>query len=683
VAARILIVDDDRFMRQVLGDLLEDNGFAVIEAVDGRDACEKCRLERPDAVILDLVMPVMDGAEACRTIRKQLQFKHLPILMLTSRADRPGEINPFTLGADDYLAKPFEADDLLARLQACIIKKNAQEALETRARDYRALLDISESIAASVETGQILRRIVRKIAGHIADIERCSIAVIQEDGTAGYILASSDDESLQELRIELDNYPEIRQVIETGRPLLVTDVDKDSLFDRVRHLLVDRDFNAVLVLPVHHQHRVIGVMVLRARRERPALSPREIEFCQLIADVAAGPLTNARFFRHLRRESAALRQAKTALEDELRIKAIYEELFDNASDGLVAVNAAGLVEFVNRRALEMVGLTRDELQGALVQNLLDRPALRRAVACWRAGRGEEEGGRIRFDLAVRTRNRGRRCFSVSANREPTLNGLVIIAFRDVTEKRRMETELRQTHAHLAESNRRLRELDRFRAEFLNTATHELRVPVTIVHGYCALLRDSLRDTLDSSRREFLDAAFESSERLVDLVNNMLDLARFEAGKMRIEMGPDDIADAVVEVCHDLGSIAEKEGLTLRIDPPPDRKALFDRQTIQRVLVNLLSNAIKFTPSGGEVRIRFDRTERELLVSVEDTGKGIPPEQLPKLFDEFTQVGRDDARRGSGLGLSICRKIVESHGGRIWAESRPGCGSRFTFTLPLA
>ncbi|TYO99595.1 PAS domain S-box-containing protein [Geothermobacter ehrlichii] len=683
MAARVLIVDDDRLMRQVLGDLLRENGFVVIEAVDGREACERCLRASPDAVILDLVMPVMDGAETCRTLRKQPQFRHLPILMLTSRVDSPGTVNPFTLGADDYLAKPFDAEDLLARLQACIIKKNAQEALETRARDYRALLDISESIADSVETGQILRRIVRKIAGHIADIERCSIAVIQEDGAAGYILASSDDDSLRELRIDLGNYPEIRQVIESGEPLLVTDIESDPLFDRVRHLLIDRDFNAVLVLPVHHQQRVIGVMVLRARRERPALSPSEIEFCQLIADVAAGPLTNARFFSHLRRESAALRQAKSVLEDELRIKAIYEELFDNASDGLVAVNAAGQIEFVNRRALEMVGLTRDELQGALVENLLDRPALRRAIVCWRSGRGEEEGGRVRFDLVMQTRNRGRRCFSVSANREPVLNDLTIVAFRDVTEKRRMEAELRQTHAHLAESNRRLRELDRFRAEFLNTATHELRVPVTIVHGYCALLRDSLGNALNGSQREFLDAAFESSERLVDLVNNMLDLSRFEAGKMRIDMGPNDIVDTVFEVCHDLGSIAEKEGLTLRIDPPPERKALFDRQTIQRVLVNLLSNAIKFTPAGGEVRIRFDRNEHELLVSVEDTGKGIPAEQLPQLFDEFTQVGRDDARRGSGLGLSICRKIVESHGGRIWAESRPGCGSRFTFTLPLA
>ncbi|GAB4164037.1 MAG: response regulator [Geothermobacteraceae bacterium] len=676
MGAYVLIVDDDNFIRRILADLLQERGFTVLEAESGERALELCRDRRPQAVILDLVMPGVDGAEVCRTLRADPTCRYLPILLLTSRADRAARINPFELGADDYLAKPFDPEDLVTRLKTAIFKQNAQEAMAVRTGDYRALVDISESIADSVETGQILRRIVGKIAGHISDIERCSIAVIQEDSAVGYVLASSDDASVEELRFDLDNYPEIRRVLETGEPLLVSDVDRDPLLDPVRGRLANRQFNAILVVPVHHQQRVVGVMVLRALRSRPTLSPREIEFCQLVADVASGPLCNARFFTRLRRESAALRQAKQLLEDELRIKAIYEELFDNASDGLIAVNSDGLVEFANRRALQLIGFDRDDLVGQFLQGVVGRTTFGRVlVGLQRRGRSDGTD-RVRFDLAMPTAHAGRRLFSVSANASPVLGNLYIVAIRDVSEKRRMEREL-------TASNRRLQQLDRFRAEFLNTATHELRVPVTIVHGYCSLLRDSLGNGLRGAEAEYLQAACDSSEKLVDLVNNMLDLSRFEAGKMGLELLPRPIEETVREVCRELAPVAEQSRLTIQVGSVPGRPVLHDRHTVQRVIANLLSNAFKFTPEGGRVEIEFEEVGQDLLVSVSDTGKGIPPEQLPHLFDEFTQVGREDARRGSGLGLSICRKIVESHGGRIWAESQPGMGSRFCFTLPLA
>lgn len=672
----VLVVDDDTFIRRILSDLLQERGLATCEAESGEQALEICRQHKPQAVILDLVMPGMDGVQVCRALRADPSFRYLPILLLTSRADRAASVNPFELGADDYLAKPFDAEDLVTRLKAAIFKQNAQEALAVRTRDYQALVEISESITDSVETNQILRRIVRKIAGHISDIERCSIAVIQEDNAVGYVMASSDDTSVQELCINLDDYPEIRKVLDTGEPLLISDVDRDPLLDAVRGRLNNRHFNAILVVPVHSQSRVIGVMILRALRRRPTLSPREIEFCQLVADVASGPLCNARFFTRLRRESAALRQAKHLLEEELRIKAIYEQLFDNASDGLVAVTGDGVIQFANQRALQMVGLEREQLVGCRLKDVVGPFALGRALTGWRH-RGRQDGdGRVRFDLPLVTARHGRRLFSVSANTSPVLNDLYILAIRDVSEKRRMEREL-------ASSNRRLQELDRFRAEFLNTATHELRVPVTIVHGYCTLLRDSLGPGLRGPQAEYLQAACDSSEKLVDLVNNMLDLSRFEAGKMGLELVPGTLHETVREAFQELRPAAQKARLQLHIGPVPNRPVLHDRATVQRVFANLLSNAIKFTPEGGRVDIEFEEVGQDLVVSVRDTGKGVPPDQLHRLFDEFTQVGREDARRGSGLGLSICRKIVESHGGRIWAESEPGRGSRFCFTLPIA
>jgi len=679
--SKVLVVDDDRFMRRVLTDLLEESGFVTVEAENGQQAIDIALEEDPDAIIMDLVMPVLDGARACQRLRQVNRFRNTPILMLTSRADLQGEVNPFQVGADDYLSKPFDTLDLLARVQGNLVKKRALDALEQQARDYQALLDISESIGSSLETPQILQSIVTRIARHIANVVRCSIAVIQEDSAEGFVLASSDDASLGELRLDLGKYPEISEVMQSGKALLIKDVDQDPLLDQVRPLLQGRGFNAILVLPIHSRKRVIGVMILRVDRKGGVPGDKEIEFCKLIADVAAGPLRNARFFRKLRSESENLRKAKRGLEDELQLKAVYERLFDNASEGLIAVNTQGDIVFANRCALEVAGYERDELKRLRLDDLLDLPGLKTAVDLWKRGPSDGDGGRVRMDVTMRRRDGGTRLLSVSARKQVVLGELVIIAFRDVTTKRKVETELQQTKETLEATNLKLQQMDQVRAEFLNTATHELRIPVTIVHGYCSLLVEMGTENLTDQQREFLEAAYESSEKLVDLVNNMLDLSRFQAGKMGLDIAPGDLRETVQQVCSELVTIADKEGLTLHYNDLPPKRADYDEHNIQRVLTNLLGNAIKFTPGGGEVRVSFGDAPDGVRVTVEDTGKGIPSQVLPDLFEEFAQVGMDDARRGTGLGLAICKKIVESHGGRIWAESTPGVGSRFSFTLP--
>lgn len=678
---KVLVVDDDRFMRRILTDLLQEGGFVTIEADNGERAVEVALEEDPDAIIMDLVMPVLDGARACQRLRQIERFRLTPILMLTSRTDLQGDVNPFEVGADDYLAKPFDTIDLMARLQGNLVKKRTLEALEEQARDYQTLLDISESITSSLETAQILQRIVTKIARHIANVVRCSIAVIQQDGTSGFVLASSDDESIGELRIELDKYPEIEQVMLSGRAVLIRDVDNDPLMEKVRPLLKEQGFNAILVLPIHNRKQVIGVMILRVDRRGEGLNAKEVEFCQLIADVSAGPLRNARFFRKLRSESDSLRDAKQGLEDELQLKAVYEQLFDNASEGLIAVNTSGEIVFANRCALEVAGYARDELQGAKLSDVMDSKTLREALDIWKISGSGAADGRVRLDVSIRRQDGDSRLLSVSARQQLVLGGLVIIAFRDVTEKRKVEEELKRTKMTLEEANGRLKEMDQVRDEFLNTATHELRIPVTIVHGYCSLLMEMGGENLTDQQREFLAAAYESSERLVDLINNMLDLSRFQAGKMELDLSSGDLKETVTRVCTDLAAMADQEGLSFHYEDLPSCSAHYDEHNIQRVMTNLLSNAIKFTPEGGEVRVSFFAVPDGVQVMVEDTGKGIPGQVLPKLFEEFSQVGKEDARRGTGLGLAICKKIVESHGGRIWAESSPGCGSKFSFTLP--
>ena len=680
MAGKALVVDDDHFMRQVLSDLLHDGGFSVVLAENGAEGCRLAALEHPDIIILDLVMPVMDGIAACQALRDNPEFRHTPIVMMTSRTDMEDRVNPFQVGADDYIAKPFDGAELLARLQGGLAKRRTIAALEQKARDSEALLQISESITSTLDTVEILRQIVQRIAELLKDVYRCSIALVQEDDRFGYVLASSDDPDMGELRLDLDKYPEIRKVIRSGEPLLIKDVKLDPILAEVRTSFPKEKFNTILVLPVAFKERVIGAMVVRALRSQAGISQDEIAFCQLVANVSANALKNAHHFTQVREESELLRHTKQRLEEELAVKATYEMLFENASEGLAAFNRQGQVVYVNRKALEIVGYSREELQQRSFADLLDVRSIRK-VLHFQRDRQEGEPLQPRLDVAIRAQGGREKLLSVSLSEQSVASDLQVVAFRDVTERRQMEQELQETKGGLEQANERLKQLDRSRAEFLNTAAHELRIPVTIVSGYCSLLKEMGCDNLTEQQQEFLDAAVESSDRLVDLINNMLDLSRLNAGKMQMEIEPRNLCHSVQDVYREVRSLAQQNGLELDIEAPEQCLALFDEEKIKRVLFNLVGNAIKFTGAGGRVAISIAPGEDEVVVSVVDTGKGIPGERLPELFKEFSQVGPEDSAKGSGLGLSICRKIVESHQGHIWAESSPGQGSAFHFSLP--
>jgi len=356
----------------------------------------------------------------------------------------------------------------------------------------------------------------------------------------------------------------------------------------------------------------------------------------------------------------------------------YKQLFEFATVGLVAVNRQGEISLANRHALATLGYSLEELRGLAINRLLDSVSLRRLMRRIR----QKEKAPVPFDVSVRTWSGESRLLSVSLNEAPLEDGLHVIAFREVTVRRQMERELQETKSTLEVANQRLQELDVARSQFINTAAHELRIPVTIVNGYCSLLREMGTDNLTSQQQEFLAAAVESSDRLVDLINNMLDLSRFEAGKMPLDIDVRSLQEVVATVCRDMRPLLRENGLEFSVElPASDCTAAFDREKIERVLVNLISNAAKYTPAGGRIRVVLAEDEAEVSVYVEDTGRGIHAERIPEIFDEFAQIGPADSGKGSGLGLSICKKIIDSHQGRIWVESVLGQGSRFAFSLP--
>ena len=233
---------------------------------------------------------------------------------------------------------------------------------------------------------------------------------------------------------------------------------------------------------------------------------------------------------------------------------------------------------------------------------------------------------------------------------------------------------------LRKANERLGELDRLKSEFIAIASHELRTPLSLILLYAVALQQQLGEEEAAQ----LDAVQRAAMRLKNIIDTMLNLRYLETGRVELVPMRFDIREDVTAACEDHESLAETGGLVLKADLPEQAVPCFaDREKVRVILDNLISNAVKFTPPGGEVVVSLRGREDEVEVSVSDTGVGIPPEELERIFDRFYQVESHLTRRhgGMGLGLSIVKGLVEMHHGRVWAESVLGEGSHFFVVLP--
>jgi signal transduction histidine kinase len=231
----------------------------------------------------------------------------------------------------------------------------------------------------------------------------------------------------------------------------------------------------------------------------------------------------------------------------------------------------------------------------------------------------------------------------------------------------------------------LAELDRLKAEVVSVASHEIKTPLSVIRGYVALLADGIYGQVNDQQKKTLEAVSDQVDRLTRLVHRLLDISRFEAGGGRLELRRINVRDFLDELTSGFRVLAFQNGIDFHVDVAGDTPVNIegDADRLNEVLGNLLSNAFKFTERGGRITLSACRDGTGVEVEVADTGVGIPPDKLPKIFEKFYQVENPAQPRsaGSGLGLAIAREIVEAHGGTIGAESAVGEGTRFRVTLP--
>jgi PAS domain S-box-containing protein len=371
-----------------------------------------------------------------------------------------------------------------------------------------------------------------------------------------------------------------------------------------------------------------------------------------------------RDFLHLIGQWIGSEVERSLASEELRQREErYRLLVESASDLIFTTDRDARFTYVNPVGAAAVGYPQEKLRGTSAFELV-RHDYREAIQDKLRRQIEARIPQGYYEIPVVT-PQGREVWLGHNVQLLTENGVPIglqAVARDITKQREME---------------------QMKDEFLSVVSHELRTPLTAIRGSLGLLASGRLGELGPQGQRMLEIAAQNTDRLVRLINDLLDIDKIASGNAPLQKRPADLKALSSEAIESMRALAEREEVTLLVDAQP-LSVIVDPDRMLQVLTNLLSNAIKFSTPGSAVRLTATRRENQAIVSVTDRGRGIPPDKLQSIFERFQQVDSSDSRRkgGTGLGLAIVRQIVEQHGGEVTVQSEWGVGSTFTFTIPM-
>ncbi|MBZ5520812.1 MAG: PAS domain S-box protein [Acidobacteriia bacterium] len=377
----------------------------------------------------------------------------------------------------------------------------------------------------------------------------------------------------------------------------------------------------------------------------------------------------------------------------------FRTLIENATDLVVVIDDGGVIRYASPAGKRLLGYPREQVLGRSITELIHPEDLQPAQSVI-ANLG---------DVPMHARYRLRHLNGTWRNfefvgvrvRNEAIQGIVINA-RDITDRVRAEEELAllnatlegkvrertrelaQANAELSLRNRQVERSSRMKSVFLANMSHELRTPLNAIIGFTELLREEFAGPLNDKQKDYLGHVFKASKHLLGLINDVLDLAKIEAGQISLNPEPIDLPAFLADVSNFIAPMAAEKGLTCEAECEPGLMLYTDAARLRQILLNLLGNAVKFTPEHGSMKIRARRDGGYITISVIDSGVGIPVEEQEAVFEEFfrASLGAGVSSEGSGLGLPMVKRLVERMGGSVKISSAPHQGSEFSFTIPM-
>ncbi len=623
------------------------------------------------------------GACTCAAIVSK--GRRLGTIAVVSRADRsfaPRDVDLLTaigyqLGLAIENAQLYEQTDERLR-------EKLRE-LEKAERRSRFLSEVGTILTSSAELDKGLERVARMATEVVGDW--CALYLLDDRARSLQLVAFShvDEELVASGREMLARQPValgqgvVGLVAQSGDPVLAPEISRDEIAAEIQQMAQSMEEipswrrispHSRVVVPLRARGRTVGVLVIASVHERQPLDESDLALATDLSDRMGVAIENSRLFQ----ESQAQR---------LHLEAVISQM----ADGVVVTDEVGDISVVNAAAQRMLAEQIESLLGCrmLSPERESRPS-RRVSSNEQLLVPRALDGAVVLGESLSVSSAGReRVLSASAsplrNEAGAISGAVVV-LRDVTAER---------------------EVERMKDEFVAVVSHELRTPITAVMGYTDILLRGLRGPLARRQEEALKSVRVAAQRLLELINDLLDTSRLEAGKQELTVVEVDLHAAAERALAAVSVLAATKKIRLIHSVSKNLPlVLADEEQLQRILGNLLSNAIKFTPDGGNVsmlarpeqvngahgeRSEADKSLESIAIMVTDTGVGIPLEHQARIWEKFHQVDSSSRRPfgGTGLGLAIAKGLVELHGGRVWVESEgiPGKGSSFGFTLPVA
>jgi signal transduction histidine kinase/putative methionine-R-sulfoxide reductase with GAF domain len=689
-------------------------------------AAGRSLLERRAIHVADLQAEAEDFPESWALARELGHRTTLSVPLVRESAAigviqlRRAEVNPFS-DKQIALLQTF-ADQAVIAIENVRLFKELQERTQELTRsveELRALGEVGQAVSGSLDIQSVLTSIV----SHAVELSQTDAGTIYEFDEATQVFVPRANYGIGEELIETLRRSHIRigesvvgQAAAARAAVQIPDLENEP--DYPLPFMLKAGYRALLAVPLLREDRVIGALVVR-RKAAGTFSKPIVDLLQTFATQSVIAIQNARLFREIDEKSRALEELSrnqeqlsrlsTALQEPLSLAEQLTRVLDAArqvvgldhlyiwtpsagADGLMVSAGAGLSEGDWR---DLVGVTIPLREaGALADVYRDgepmlfsetHPVPERLRL--RPPYSAIAALRLKAFLVSPMIARGRTVGVLSADNRVSrapIPAHTVDLLHSFAAQAAVAVENARLFQEIQEKGQQLELASKHKSQFLANMSHELRTPMNAVLGYTDLILDGIFGDVPAPIRDTLERVKTNGHHLLSLINDVLDLSRMEAGQLTLSLGDYAMGEVVHAVVSAVESLAAGKKLAFKAivpaDLPPGRG---DERRLTQVLLNLAGNAIKFTDAG-EVSIEARATARGFLVSVSDTGPGISEADQPRIFEEFQQADSSSTRAkgGSGLGLSISRRIVELHGGRLWVESVLGKGSTFHFTVPL-
>ncbi len=592
---------------------------------------------------------------------------------------------------------------------AILDKARLYRAMEERTRQLTVLNEVGSVITSTLDLRLVLNLIMEK-AVELLQVEAGSLLMrdAETDELVVEVTAGPSSANLVGKRLPAGSGIAGR-VVREGKPMIVGDVQSDPHW--YRGLSEGPVPRSILATPLISRGRIIGVIELLNRRDGALFDEDDERLLTAFAADAAISIENALLFTQTDRALADRVEELSMMQHidrDLNATLDYRQVMavtlnwalrmTGADAGLLAT----VVETDGARGLRLLASQGypDDLLAAYAETLwpLDRGIVGRVARTGKPELVEDVSGDPDYVAVVPNMLAQ---LAVPISREERIIGVISLesSRRGFLNQEGLALVTRlANHAAIAIENARLfdevRRANDAKTEFISFVSHELRQPMTSIKGYTDLLIRGAGGELTDTQRMFLDTVRANVDRMNTLVSELLDISRIESGRLRLEIGDVSVEEVVEEVLRTTRGEIEAKKQVLEVDVPPDLpRVRGDRSRLVQVMTNLVSNAYKYTPEGGRISIRVQRwpdaeaggADRFVLCAVTDTGIGISPGDQKRLFTKYFRADHPLVRSvtGTGLGLVITRSLVELQGGRIWVESKPGQGSTFWFTIPVA